>query len=99
MPVLDQPEMQFPMLAPGGFLLVPLRSGVRVRAGIAAPDPSAEPAEVEFPSLAVVGELPVIGQAGHDRLSWRRARGASVRAREGLSCKASGNCPIGEGAR
>jgi hypothetical protein len=51
------------MLALGGFLVVALRSGVRVRAGIAAPDPLAEPTEVEFPSLAVVGALPVIGQA------------------------------------
>src|SRR5579862_8191419 len=38
------------------------RSGVRVRTGIGAAGPQAEPAEVDLPPLAMVTALAVIGQ-------------------------------------
>ena len=43
-------------------LPVAVRSGVRVRAGIAAPDPEAEPAEIKLPPLAMVLALPGVGE-------------------------------------
>ena len=39
-----------------------VRSGVRVRAGIAAADSELEPTEVELPALMVMIALPVVGE-------------------------------------